>query len=109
MVLRLRRSRDRVDPTSQPPRGGPLVERAVVSAIRAVQTLTESTEQRARGREFAVKYGAAAQAVLGPELARAVELGSLATRPDRQGRGYASALVRIVTARVCLILAFVWM
>ena len=45
----------------------------------------------------------AVKVFIGPRVSEMIEIGGLATRPDRQGRGYASALVRIATARVCLL------
>lgn len=50
-----------------------------------------------RHGEFLRKLGAALEELFGDELERMVELTSIATAPERQGRGYASALVHIVT------------
>lgn len=53
-----------------------------------------------RGEKFARKHKIAMQEALGERLDEAVNLRLLATAPDKQGRGYASALVRIVTGIV---------
>ena len=38
---------------------------------------------------------------VGPRATGMIEIARLATRPDRQGHGYGSALVRVATTRVC--------
>ncbi|KIP01651.1 hypothetical protein PHLGIDRAFT_123162 [Phlebiopsis gigantea 11061_1 CR5-6] len=82
-----------------PPRGAALLARVVGLAARAVRALALSPEQRARVGEFRVAFVRASEAAFGAELARMVEIGTLATRRGCGGRGYARTLVRLVTAR----------
>ena len=44
--------------------------------------------------------------VLGDRTSQMIEIGTLATTPESQGRGYASALVHIATDLVRLIFRF---
>ncbi|KIP05678.1 hypothetical protein PHLGIDRAFT_487418 [Phlebiopsis gigantea 11061_1 CR5-6] len=47
--------------------------------------------------EFQKKLGAAVQEALGSRVDSMLEVGGLATLPDWQGHGYATALIRTVT------------
>ena len=53
-----------------------------------------------RQKEFSSKVHEAVSRVLGDRLADMVSVSALATRPECQGRGYASALIRVATALV---------
>lgn len=41
--------------------------------------------------------------VLGPEVDEMLEIQGLATAPSKQGRGYATALVKVINDMVCSI------
>ncbi|GJE95587.1 GNAT family N-acetyltransferase [Phanerochaete sordida] len=81
------------DPLHKKSRLARVVERVV--GVLLVGLLT--AEQKKRHGEFLRKLRAALEELFGDELERMVELTSIATAPERQGRGYASALVHIVT------------
>ena len=55
-----------------------------------------------RYKEYDETRDAALKTAIGSRISELIEIGYLVTRPDRQGRGYASALVRLGTALVCL-------
>ncbi|OCH92167.1 hypothetical protein OBBRIDRAFT_727398, partial [Obba rivulosa] len=51
-----------------------------------------------RAKEFIAKHEATVSETLGKQRDEMIYLGLLATAPEKQGRGYASTLVRVVTA-----------
>ncbi|GJE95605.1 GNAT family N-acetyltransferase [Phanerochaete sordida] len=65
--------------------------------VRGLNQLTYSKEQRLRSAEFGTKMRKAIRDTLGERTAYMIEVGSLATSPECQGRGYASSLVRVAT------------
>ncbi|EMD40903.1 hypothetical protein CERSUDRAFT_80554 [Gelatoporia subvermispora B] len=60
--------------------------------------LWKSPQQKEREQEFYVKQRAVAEKVIGDQIKEMVVLRALATAPEKQGRGYGSMLVRVVTA-----------
>ena len=51
--------------------------------------------------EFSTKYRECMKRVLGDKLNTMICLGSLATAPEKQHRGYATTLVQLVNSKVC--------
>lgn len=51
-------------------------------------------------QEYGRKLQAATKACFGDRLKDMHEVGSILTLPDSRGRGYASALIRVMTAEV---------
>ena len=56
-----------------------------------------------RVEEFITKYTASIQKHLGERVKEMYVVASLATDPEKQGHGYASTLVRVVTDRVSVL------
>ncbi|GJE95601.1 GNAT family N-acetyltransferase [Phanerochaete sordida] len=80
------------DPQRTP---GPLV-RTLDRALAAALAWTFTGVQLKRRTEYKTKRGAALQGALGARMQEMLSVGGLATHPAWQGRGYASALVRVV-------------
>ncbi|GJE95586.1 GNAT family N-acetyltransferase [Phanerochaete sordida] len=83
--------------------GDPLHETGILTklierVVGFLMGLLLTSEQKTRRAEWARKLEEATRAALGDGPTRMVELTSVATAPERQGHGYASTLVRIVTA-----------
>ncbi|KAI0926925.1 hypothetical protein AcV5_007596 [Taiwanofungus camphoratus] len=72
----------------------------ISSAIeKAITKLMISKEQNIRRREWSEKLDATVKEALGDEFDSMINLTNLATVPEKQGRGYGTALVRHVTAQ----------
>ncbi|KAI0917008.1 hypothetical protein AcW2_007255 [Taiwanofungus camphoratus] len=75
----------------------------ISSAIeKAITKLMISKEQNIRRQEWSEKLDATVKEALGDEFDSMINLTNLATVPEKQGRGYGTALVRHVTAQVPL-------
>ncbi|EKM56557.1 uncharacterized protein PHACADRAFT_253756 [Phanerochaete carnosa HHB-10118-sp] len=68
-----------------------------VQLIKGIRDLAESKEQRKRSTEFMNKAMNTAKEVLGDRTTKMIEVSGLATTPERQGRGYATALAHLAT------------
>ncbi|GJE95596.1 GNAT family N-acetyltransferase [Phanerochaete sordida] len=75
-----------------------ILTKLIERVVGLLMGLLLTSEQKTRRAEWARKLEEATKAALGDDATRMVELTSVATAPERQGRGYASALVRLVTA-----------
>ncbi|KAI0953478.1 hypothetical protein AcW1_007684 [Taiwanofungus camphoratus] len=72
----------------------------ISSAIeKAITKLMISKEQNIRRQEWSEKLDATVKEALGDEFDSMINLTNLATVPEKQGRGYGTALVRHVTAQ----------
>ncbi|OBZ77040.1 hypothetical protein A0H81_03751 [Grifola frondosa] len=76
-----------------------VIDRIVDYIVRFLRLFT-TDEQKKRRQEFSMKVSALVRSALGDRVADMIEIHSLATSPAKQGRGYGSALVNTVTARV---------
>ena len=62
-----------------------------------------SSLSQQRKLEFRIMITALIKLVLGPEVDEMLEIQGLATAPSKQGRGYATALVKVINDMVCSI------
>ncbi|EKM52805.1 uncharacterized protein PHACADRAFT_186867 [Phanerochaete carnosa HHB-10118-sp] len=85
------------DPTRKESPLDKLINFLFVRLTGGIRELTRSEEQRKRFNEFMSKASSTAKEVLGDKISQMIEVDSLATAPERQGRGYASTLVRLAT------------
>ncbi|EKM52841.1 uncharacterized protein PHACADRAFT_212048 [Phanerochaete carnosa HHB-10118-sp] len=85
------------DPTRKKRPLDKVVNFLYVQLTQGIRGLTESKEQRKCVAELTSKGGCALKEALGDEISRMFEVSSLSTIPERQGRGYATALVHLVT------------
>jgi len=70
----------------------------ITSYLMNYLDLFDSPEQNNRKKEFFLKQQALARKVIGDDVNEMVTLRGLVTAPEKQRRGYGSALVRVVTA-----------
>ncbi|KAJ3488792.1 hypothetical protein NLI96_g2578 [Meripilus lineatus] len=81
---------------SQRPRKDKALE-AIVRRFMRIQVLFDTKEQQKRRKEIGTKMEQLAEATLGEMQKEMVNLASIMTKPEKQGRGYGTALGKIVT------------